>query len=129
MKQLVSNLGSVGLITDYEAEALPPEGWSDLQNIRCQLNWCGSFKGSTVNEAITYEGHYIVPLLTSSNAYLVYPHDSTGNGVCNKIAYSVGGSSTDITRAAGGDYTGTGDWSGTVLSGIAIINNDSDRLT
>ena len=121
MKTNIRNLASVGLISDQLDRALPPEAWSALQNIRIQDGKVKTFAGHSELTTPTVTPYYLLPVAEGSSYYWIYP------GLAKVYVWN-GSSDTDITRAAGGDYTGsaTDRWNGCVLNGIPVLNNGVD---
>jgi len=118
----VTDLGSIGVIKDIPAHLLPPEAWSDAQNIRFQDNKVLKFTGdSLIFDPPTVAPYWAMPVPTVSEVFWLYA------GLAE--AYIVQDTSvhTKITRASG-VYTGaaTDLWNGGVLGDIPVITNGKD---
>ena len=134
MKVKVDGLGDVGMITDLDATELPPNGWTNLLNIRCVHGRIEPVDGYSDITAWTNVGtkdvyaHALETIETGINYYLIYPYDDDGDGQCEKIyAYLSGtGLGTDISRAAG--YAGGVNdlWNTCTYNGNVILNNGED---
>ena len=122
MKHRVSQVGSVGLVTDVQSEDLPDNAWSTAINVRCERGYIRTFPGSTEIFDPTGDARYLIPLPTPSANYLIYPTDSDDDKDVDQIRrYESGASDTDISSGA---YTAsTEPWSGCVIHGIAVICN------
>ena len=100
---------------------MPPEVWSDGQNIRFQDDKVLKFDGhSAAFDPPTVAPYWILGVPTATDHFLLYA------GLAEVHTWN-GGSHFEITRASG-DYTGTApdDWNGGLLGGIPIINNGVD---
>jgi hypothetical protein len=121
VKLAVKNLSGVGLISDKAINDVPPNGWTAMQNIRIQDGRAGNFSGHSEYTTPTVTPYYLLPVAEDTNYYWIYM------GLAKGYIYN-GSTHTDITRAAGGDYTGTASdrWNGGVLNGIPVLNNGVD---
>lgn len=118
----INDLASLGVVRDEPAYQLPPEVWTTALNMRAKDNGLAKMLGwSQVFGTPGVAPHFALPIVSSAAAFWLY--------VSLTKAYVWDGSShTDITRAAGGDYTTTNtrQWNGTILAGIPILNNGAD---
>jgi len=117
------NSGRIGIIQDVPAYDLPPEAWSDGLNVRMHDGavW-KSFGQTKVLDPPIVRPFALFPASAISGGQLfaytglaaVYGTDGTTH--------------TDITRTAGGAYTGlaTDLWNGGLLGNILILNNGVD---
>jgi len=118
----VADLGSIGIIKDVPAHLLPPEAWSDAQNIRFQDNKVLKFTGdSLIFDPPTVAPYWAMPMPTASEVFWLYA------GQDEVYTVQDTGTHTKITRASG-IYTGglTNIWSGTSLGGIPVVTNGVD---
>lgn len=116
------NLGSAGIYKDIPPHLLPPEVWTDGQNMRMKDGFAQRSLGySQVFGTPTVVPGFLlnVPALTSSfwlyaSLTKVYGYDA--------------GVHTEITRSSGGNYAAANyrDWNGCILGGIPILNNYVD---
>jgi hypothetical protein len=118
----IKNLGEFGVVVDTPAHELPPNAWSDARGVRFHDNAVWKAKGQTaVLGTPTVDPYFLYYHLGVSDAFWCYP------GLA-KVYATDGTTHSNITRTAGGDYTGDLDdvWSGCYLGGIEIFNNNSD---
>lgn len=109
----IENLGSIGLIADKEPVTLPPNAWSDMQNVRCEDRSIKPFGGSDEVYEIAIDAETIVQVQADNVNYLVY---AGGDSI-----YSLTGQTeTDIS---GKTYNNFGWWDSNVIGGIGILNN------
>lgn len=120
-----SQAGKYGIIKDVPPYALPPEAWSDGQNVRVKEGSIQKFLGhKAVFGTPLVAPHWMMPVQTSTTYFWLYMSLLKGN-------VTDGTSHTNITRQTASvdvDYTGTADggWNGEVVGGIPIINNGFD---
>ncbi len=117
------NVGAIGILQDVPAYDLPPEAWSDGLNVRAHD---GAIWKSLGHEKImdppSIQTFALFPAFSASGAQLfAYP------GLTD-IYGTDGTTHTEISRVAGGDYTGTATdlWNGGLLGNILILNNGVD---
>jgi hypothetical protein len=119
------NLGSLGVIKDLPAHTIPPEAWSDANNVRFQEGHVQKYKGHTQifgTPTVTPGWGINVPAATQN--YWIYTSKT-------KAYVFEGGIHTNITRQTAGvdvDYTASEfrQWNGGVLGGVPILNNGND---
>lgn len=119
------NLGTAGIVRDLPDHTLPPEVWSDGNNIRFQDGNAFKFKGDAqVFGTPTVAPGFGLNVPSSSQNYWIY---------CSltKAYVYEGGVHTNITRQTAGvdvNYTATDYrlWNGGILGGIPILNNGLD---
>lgn len=119
----VDNVGAIGMLFDRQPHEIPPEAWSSLINVRC------------IDKSLfsTY-GHQAIMGVPRHNAYFILPTVDITDAILwaytglAKISATDGSTHADITRTAGGDYTGTDAalWNGGNFGGITILNNGVD---
>ena len=118
----IQNVGQFGIILDTPAHRLPANAWTDARQVRFYDNavW-KAFGQAAALGTPTVDPYYIYHHLGPSNVFWAYP------GLA-KIYATDGTTHSDITRAAGGDYTGGADsiWQGSHLGGIEVFNNGVD---
>lgn len=122
----LENLGKGGILRDKPSHAIPPEYWSGGMNIRFINNKAVKFLGEA--EIYPTWSSYTVPL------WLLPWRDSSAAGywlafTATQILRYTSASIVEVTRTAG-VYTGDADtiWSGGVLGGIPIVNNDAGDI-
>jgi len=122
----VENVGAVGIITDVPSHVLPPEAWSDGNNIRFFEGVAEKFTGQeTVFGTPTIAPHFLLPWNYSGGFRWLYAS-------VDKIYYTNGTTHTDVTRytttPGDDDYTGKTRpiWTGGVFNGVPIMNHDND---
>lgn len=117
----IHNIGSLGIIKDRPGHLLPPEAWSDGQNIR--------FKDNKVIKATGQKAifgtpgtrpYWALPVPTPTTYYWLYA------GLDDVFVYG-GGIHTSIRRISS-PYNGNllVPWTGGLLGGIPVINNGID---
>lgn len=112
-----------GAVGDLPVQAVPPHVMTDIRNMR--------FLDGRVEKCEGMENTLGTPPIAPY--YSITAKDNAGEahlflaGLA-KIYELASGSYTDVTRTVGGDYAATGenDWTGTVLHGIAVLNNPND---
>src|SRR5687768_12758477 len=126
MRRSVPGIGGSGIVRDIPAKDLPPNVWSDGRNVRFQDG-----------KAVAMRGVQAVALVDAPIDGLSWVEFANGNSVkyymystLEKMYSYDGMNSSDITRAAGGDYTGTLDslWDLENYNGLAILNNGVDNI-
>lgn len=116
------NVGKVGVVKDVKPHLLPPEVWSDANNVRFRDGSVSRMLGHVqVLGTPTVAPHFILGLRTITGFSWIYTSLAK--------AYAIeAGIHTNITRTIGGDYTSSfaQEWNGTVFQGIPIVNNGID---
>lgn len=117
----VPNCGSAGVIKDLSKHDLPPNAWTDARNIRFLDGMTSQFLGhDPVYGTPTVSPLHVLLATSGATRYLVYA--GAGKVYCASVSAGVA-THTNITRAAGGDYTGSANaWTSCSLSGIPILN-------
>ena len=118
----IDNVGETGLVKDINPWQLPPNVWSEGNNIRAE------------HGAIQKSPGYLEVMASCPIApYYITNHEVAGAnywivGGLTKIYVHNGIIWTDITRSSGGDYSATAaeNWTSTVLGGILIMTNGYD---
>ena len=116
----IDNVGEYGIIKDVSCQKLPLGAWSDGLNVRSTDNAVEVFRGDTrVYNPTSVNPYHVLPVTIAGARYWIY----AGTG---KI-YCVNGSThTDLTRAAGGDYSGAANtWTSCVIGGLPVMNDGS----
>lgn len=122
MKYELWNLGQYGVIADTKPHLIPPEAWSDANNVRFSRNGPRRTAGDAqifgTLEGTNQEFIFNVPGLGTS--YWIYT-------TLEKAYVYEAGIHTEITRISG-DYNAAAgrNWQGTILGGIPLINNGVD---
>jgi len=117
----VDNLGQVGIVKDIAPFQLPPNAWSDGNNIRVEHGAIIKSPGySSVIATCPIDPYYITQLKAGSAAYWIVA------GLA-KIYVHNGTTWTDITRTSG-DYSATAEenWMSTVIGGVLVMTNNVD---
>lgn len=109
------------LIKDQPGFQLPNDAITSAENVRYNDQQLGTFTGHSSFFTGTVAPYFILPVTDGSTYYWVYM------GLAKGYIYN-GASSTDITRATGGDYTGTATdrWNGCIINGVPVVNNGVD---
>jgi hypothetical protein len=121
----INDIGSVGCVRDVPGYLLPPEAWTIALNMRyvdrgleALQGWAQVFNDPTPPIVAP---HFHMSVAGPAQNFWLYTSLS-------KAAGYDGVTHTDLTRLAGGNYS-TADsyqWNGTMLGGIAIVNNGLD---
>ena len=116
------NVGKFGVVKAISPYDLPPEAWSDGQNVRFHDNKVKKFRGhQSVFGSPTVAPYFIMYAPNATQSLWLY-------GGLSKVYATDMSTHYDITRTTGGDYSATADlkWNGLWLGGIAILNNGID---
>ena len=117
----IENVGEVGIVKDINPWQLPPNVWSDGNNVRAEHGAIVKSPGyADVMATCPVAPYHIIQLKAGANAYWIIA------GLA-KIHVHNGTTWTDITRTSG-DYNATADegWTSTVLGGILVMANGYD---
>lgn len=121
----INDLAMFGCIRDVEPYQLPPEAWSQAENMRFFSEGVERIGGrEQVFGTPGVAPHFAIPVASASQTFWLYTSLAK--------AYVFDGSShTNITRQTLGvdvDYTAsnTREWNGTLLGGVPILNNGVD---
>lgn len=116
---IFKNIGSIGVNRDLSSAELPPNAWTDAQNIRFLDGYASQFLGhGQVYGTPSAEPQHIVPVSVGGARYWIYA--TAAKTYCVTVT---GGAAveTDLTHAT--PRTGVvNQWTSTVLSGIPILN-------
>ena len=118
----INNVGEMGIVKDINPWELPPNVWSEGNNVRSEHGAIQKTPGYLeVMATCPVEPYYITNLEVAGANYWIV-------GGLAKIYVHDGSNWTDITRASGGDYSATANenWTSTVLGGILIMTNGYD---
>ena len=112
------------MIKDTNDTVLPNEYFSHTQNARFEDNAAKKVLGQDqVFGTPTVAPYFALNWSTGANNYWFYAGSA-------KIYRYNGSSHEDFTRTSGGDYstnlTASGNWTGSVFNGLAILNNGVD---
>lgn len=122
----VKKAGAIGVIKDLSLDDLPPNAWTDCQNIRFLDGSALQFYGhGQVYNSPSVAPQYVMPVFSGSVRYWIYMSAAKAFAVTNSGGVAV---HTDITHAT--PHTGVvNQWTGTVLGGIPILNvGDSSKV-
>lgn len=108
----VNDLGRVGYIADKEPHAIPPNGWSFLQNMRCVDGSIKAFDGYVKIDDIAVRPQTINFVKSGAATFIVYAENDT------IYSYQAG-----IETQIGSGLSTGGFWDSCVLGGVAILNN------
>jgi len=121
----IKDLGTVGLIKDLDPLLVPPNGFTDVENMRIHNNAIQKVKGyQDVLGTMSDTPYGIFSILdTSLNPWFIYASETDIFTVDNNFTHR------EVTRVSG-DYTmsvsGGDMWQGVDFSGIFIMNNSED---
>ena len=121
----IENLGELGVIKDVPPYQLPPNAWSDGNNVRVLDNAIKKCKGyQEILATCPISPIFLAPLASGTEYFWV----ACGTA---KVYVHDGSSWSNITRQSGGsdvDYSATAaeNWSATVIGGVLILNNGID---
>lgn len=116
----LENLGSMGVIRDIPAHELPPEAISNGQNIRFREGKLEKFMGhSNVYGTPLQAPYWLLPWQVPQLNYWLYASPTD--------LFRVAGTTHSIITRSSGVYNGTNEviWTGGILGGVPIVNNDS----
>lgn len=119
----VDNLGALGMVFDRKPHEIPPEAFSSLRNCRCFDKSLWSTLGNTAIMGVPlHNAYYITPTVDVTDS-IIWAYAGL-----TKISATDGVSHVDISRVAGGPYTGTDAalWNGGNFGGVTILNNGID---
>ena len=124
------NFAMRGLVTDLPPESVPEGYWSDGENVYekdLSIRRVGGYGTYAVTGFLGGNPIFILPVETATDAYWIYVH--VAGGVVS-VGLTNGGTHWDITptpaiTASSGTAIGT--WTGTVLNGVPVVNNQVDE--
>ena len=115
------NLGSQGILKDIPGHLLPPEAWTDGNNMQMIDGY--------VRRGLGYQAIFGTPSVAPGFIFYVPAATEDFWIYCDLVSAWVfdGVSHTEITRAAGA-YTANNyrDWNSCILGGVPILNNGVD---
>jgi len=113
----IENLGQVGIIRDVPPWALPPNAWSDGNNVRFFDNGVAKCDGyREVMATCPFAPYYIIPYLANNQTYYWIAFGATAIAVWNGTTW------TDVTRQK------TLTLNGAVLAGASSITVDTGAV-
>lgn len=118
----IKNLGEVGLIRDMEPHELPPNAWTDVQNVRMREGAVEKFQGEEAAfDPPSIAPYTLFPIRNGSDYFWCYAGATA-------IHATNGSTHADISRAVGGAYTTDSDirWTGGAHGNILLLNNGID---
>lgn len=121
----IPNCGQYGVLRDPFPRDLPLGAWSDGRNVRFGDGYVERMKGhQTVYGTPTVQPYFLLPYSTGSGRQWIY----AGAAKMYQVSTTTHTNITRQTASVDVDYTATADnvWTGTVLNGIAILNNGTD---
>ena len=117
----INDVASIGAVGDVPSYMIPSEAWTTALNMRYSDEGMEALDGWTqVFGTPLFAPHFHIPVASPQINYWLYTSLS-------RAAVYDGVNHTDITRLSG-NYTTTDSWqwNGTMLGGIAIVNNGVD---
>lgn len=125
MRIRVKDVGKVGIIKDRQPIELPPNAWSDGNNMMFRSGFAESRRGvRKIFDEIKGSADFIMPfdkgtidfIYAGNKAIYTFPHDAT-------LVVDI----TERTRSAGagGSYSAANRWVGTVHGNIPILSKPS----
>jgi hypothetical protein len=108
----VNELGAIGYVADREPHAIPPNAWSEMQNMRCVDKSIAAFEGHAQIDTISIHPQTINFVKSGPATYLVYAENDT------IYSYTAG---TEAQISSG--HSQGGYWDSCVLGGVCILNN------
>lgn len=120
----ISNAGAAGVIKDLSAHELPPQAWTDANNIRFLDGYCRQFFGhGPVYGSPAVTPYHVLQVNIGQAGYWLY----AGAEKIYAATITAGAAvHTNLTRQTAGNdvnYTGRQNaWTSTLLSGIPILN-------
>ena len=121
----IEGVGAVGIVHDRPSYTLPPEAWSDGNNVKfANSNAYKAGGQEQVYGTLNAEPYFLLPWNYSSEYRWLY-------AAADEIHYTDGNSHTNVTRyttTPGDDDYSAGsnpNWTGGVLSGVPILNHDN----
>ena len=97
----IDNVGETGIVKDINPWQLPPNVWSEGNNVRSEHGAIQKSPGYLeVMESCPIDPYYITNLEAGTSSYWIV-------GGLAKIYVWNGSAWTDITRSSGGDYSAT----------------------
>ena len=118
----ITDVGRFGIVKDVEERELPPEAWTEGNNVSFRDGKVGRFEGYTeILDPPSVNPAFIIGVYASTEFYWLY----TG---LSKAYVENAGVHTNVTNA-GGDYTTSNarDWNGGLLQGIPVLTNGADN--
>ena len=118
----INDVASIGAVRDVPSYMIPSEAWTTALNMRYVDDGMETLDGwEQVFGTPLYPPHFHMAVASPTINFWLYTS-------LTKAAVYDGTVHTDITRAVGGDYTATEtrQWNGTILGGIAIVNDGVD---
>jgi hypothetical protein len=119
----INDVASIGVIRDSPPHEIPPEAWTQAENVR--------FEDDSVVQLLGYSQVFGTPLFAPYYAQFVSSPATPWwlYAGLNKIAAFDGTTHTDITRSTDGatyNSPGAAAWQGTNIGGIPVLNNGTD---
>ena len=118
----IRDVGMLGVFRDPAPRSLPPNAWTDANNIRFYKRNAVRMLGHTqVFGTPTVAPGFVFNVPATGQSFWLYAN------LAKVYAYDAG-VHTEITRAAGGDYSAGEyrNWNGCNLGGVPILNNGVD---
>lgn len=121
----IDNVGSIGVVRDAPAHQIPPEAWTQAENVRYADGSVARLSGETQVFGTPGVAPYFSQFVSSaSQPWWLYAG-------LQKIYVYDGTTHTNITRQTAGvdvNYSAIAaqDWNGTLIGGVPILNNGID---
>jgi hypothetical protein len=118
----IADVGRIGIVKDQHSIILPPNAWTDGNNISFLENLLRKSSGLSSIVTTSVEPYGLFVFKTATESIFAYMGLAKAYGF--KVPFT---SETEITRVAG-DYTGTSQdlWQGTAFNDKVILNNGLD---
>lgn len=116
----VPQVGAIGVNRDLSVHELPPNAWTDAQNIRFLDGFAYQYYGhGEVYNSPAFTPQHVLPATVNGNKYWIYASAGKTFAVTNSGGVTT---YTDITHVT--PRTGVvNNWTSTLLSGIPILNS------
>lgn len=134
----IKNPGALGVVKDLPTHELPPEAWSDAQNIRFVANKAGRMSGHedvynitvsavTATQTIAEAPWFAYPVISGVNLYWVYAGKNNVH-VATVASNSSNINKLDSTASATLLYSADPSirWNGAALGDVLLLNNGVD---
>ncbi|MDB5541981.1 MAG: hypothetical protein JWQ89_3708 [Devosia sp.] len=119
--QTIPAAGQFGFVADATPQELPPNAWSNAQNMRFRDGYAERFRGSSqIFTTPSVAPYYLTPYRSLNSKFWIHA------GIA-RVYSDDGTTRTDLTPTTA--YTGSVDdrWTGGSASGVLVINNGVDQ--
>lgn len=126
----IKDIGAIGVNKDLSAHELPPNAWTDAENVRFIDGYAQQFLGHMAiygtPEIVPY---HLLPVYSNGTIYWVYAGSAKIYAVTSSGGTPTHTNITRQTASADVDYTGLPNaWTSCVITGVPVINpgNETD---